>query len=190
MNQPRQPIWNSFLAVSVVVFLMAAILTATSANAFEYGLVQWTEAPLTRGRLVVEGIQGELAVFYVRLDYTPEADKALPQKYRGHWAHNRVAESDIDPSYKFHFPYQFQVREGQSFVAAKGVTAHQWLIEVPGWFVMVLASVIPAIWYGRRVRLSRRRRLGLCLVCGYDLRASRERCPECGTAIGDTILPK
>lgn len=57
-----------------------------------------------------------------------------------------------------------------------------WIV-VPYWALTILASILPAIWTLHLVRQVRRKRLGHCTVCGYDLRASKDRCPECGTEI-------
>lgn len=52
---------------------------------------------------------------------------------------------------------------------------------VPLWLLTTLFAAPPALWIRRRWRLLKRIRNGGCLVCGYDLRATPERCPECGT---------
>jgi len=56
-------------------------------------------------------------------------------------------------------------------------------LTMPFWALIALMSVIPArhLWrLGLRIRCWRRRRRGLCAECGYDLRESSDRCPECG----------
>jgi len=56
-------------------------------------------------------------------------------------------------------------------------------VVIPFWAPTVLSVVlgIPAIGFARRsgVRAYRKAH-GLCISCGYDIRESKERCPECG----------
>jgi hypothetical protein len=46
-------------------------------------------------------------------------------------------------------------------------------------FVFALAAAAKVTF--RRVLAEKRRRAGRCVACGYDIRATRDRCPECGT---------
>jgi hypothetical protein len=60
-----------------------------------------------------------------------------------------------------------------------------WNLSVPYWMLATVTAIpLPVgIWaWLRRGRARRAVRLGLCRRCGYDLRASPGRCPECGTA--------
>jgi len=56
-------------------------------------------------------------------------------------------------------------------------------VTVPHWFAALATAGLPAAWVARRHRarvLRRRADTGLCASCGYDLRATPDRCPECG----------
>jgi hypothetical protein len=51
-------------------------------------------------------------------------------------------------------------------------------LSVRLWLLTSLLAVLPLVFVATAV--TRRRPHGRCTVCGYDLRATPDRCPECG----------
>ena len=61
-------------------------------------------------------------------------------------------------------------------------TRISYMAGFPHWMLLLIGGVscAPAAAGVRPLQRRRRRRQGLCETCGYDLRASPDRCPECG----------
>jgi len=76
-------------------------------------------------------------------------------------------------------------RAGLTVVGGRSALGPVRSVSFPYWMVVLVLGLLPSwrfVWLD--VRRRRRRRAGLCVRCGYDLRASNERCPECGEEIG------
>ena len=54
------------------------------------------------------------------------------------------------------------------------------MVSTPYWLPALCAAVLPVVAARRFIRRRRRTAAGCCPTCGYDLRATPGRCPECG----------
>jgi hypothetical protein len=135
-------------------------------------------APGDKPRIAIEAIEGRLFLLSWEFAQFPMLYIQLPPGVTDHraFAENRRWQSAQPGRFvwqRLGFALVEGLFQGRSY---RG-------IMLPCWFPVLLLSVGPAAWLVLALRQRRRRKLGFCVKCGYDLRASPERCPECGTPI-------
>ncbi|HEV8377561.1 MAG TPA: hypothetical protein VGP99_01830 [Tepidisphaeraceae bacterium] len=72
---------------------------------------------------------------------------------------------------------------GIRFGGLYGQNSMLWNLVIPFWLLTTLFAILPFAEIPlliRALKKSLRHTQGLCPHCGYDLRASPDRCPECG----------
>ena len=113
------------------------------------------------------------------------------------WIIFRQAPADIVPAVSAIPPTQtldfrrwtFLECEFRRLRLPNGETARS--LWVPYQIPMLASAVLPIAWLISRTRQAtlrrQRRRQGKCAHCGYDLRASPGRCPECGASAAGSL---
>jgi hypothetical protein len=76
------------------------------------------------------------------------------------------------------FSFHWFFGPGKSFGRTVDESLVQLLVPMP--LLLLMIGVPCAVVCARIVRRQRRLARQLCVVCGYDLRATPDRCPECG----------
>ena len=157
----KRRLLNLLTAVSVLLSVAVVVLWAWSYGTWRVGV--------GKGRVVAVIVEGSDGEAYLQRRMTHEWTAAMT------W---EELETHATSSLAF---AGFELRRGV-WSAAVPFT----LLAVPLWPLLVATLALPAARLGLARRARRRAAKGLCARCGYDLRGTAGRCPECGAGASVT----
>jgi hypothetical protein len=182
---------HAFTIVAALSLLVCVAIVALWVRShFVYDAVAdgWVNDPPTSGTFV-QAYSNRGAISLRRLEVVVQG--STPPGFRvdrgirlnigpgEHWTTGKPLPWELT---RFRYLMGFSCHNGSSSrPEMPGMTTivHEAGVTLPHWFAALLAAV-PAVIGWRQHRSHRmRERTGLCAKCGYDLRASPERCPEC-----------
>ena len=156
------------LAVVIWSALLAGVLLVWCGS-YRPELSRWAHRRLDAGEQLVHGrtylgsSDGKVTVVRVR-------------KCSGGWNRGSAAGGGLGVSWDS-WPVHTRSERGIYYRIDTVNVSYAWL-ALP----LVAANVI--VWWRRR---RARAAVGMCQVCGYDLRATPDRCPECGSVAGSAV---
>jgi hypothetical protein len=161
----RRRLRISFLWLSVLTCVLSVgiWLTTTSRHLFIW-------FPLGHSSFTIDTALSRLRVQRWPL-FTPPARFSFGQRYNANFAPN--FSTGLIFAEAFRLPKWTDVRD-----------TGYWGFSLPLGYPSVVGAVPPIVWLCREARRRSRQRLrekNICVQCGYDLRATPGRCPECGT---------
>jgi hypothetical protein len=120
-----------------------------------------------------------LVVVWIEVPNTPATTQPTPWRERFILDRNAVKQNEL------HSLLASSANIGEwhllhSYYSSTFWGFHVRALMIPIWLIVPLLLVLPAFQVTTARRNRRRQNIGRCRNCGYDLRATPDRCPECG----------
>lgn len=178
---------NALIVLSLLVFVAGSVFWVRSKTASEsVGFDAGVDRPLaiysTDQRLIIGSSRR-------RESYKPFDDWEWRYTKQDRWWSFDEFKADTQQYNPFHVSLLGIEYFGRAYDPDEPLTTsgfkNDWcfyLLIIPYWFIVPLSALPPLWWFlrGRRSSKRYRRKHGLCLGCGYDLRGTASDCPECG----------
>ena len=180
---------RSLLAASFLLLLIALFGWIRSLNLLDsisYSSSRPSGSVYTTRNYQLDSARGVVGFSIYRIDGLPGAPGARDDSG---WtvAHQSAARFVLPDDTRWRRLRFGFIQSGPDRVrGVEGTTVSSTSWWVPHWFLAAVLAMPLALWLviARPLRARRRRALRQCVQCGYDLRASAGRCPECGAAFG------
>jgi hypothetical protein len=185
MKRIRRWIFSAMIIASGLAWIAVVVLWVRSGRYQDsFGYEGAKRADGWQRGAYVDSSNGNLSCeWWIRQDSPGYSPPVVGWSY-GHW-HIRGADG-----WSAEFKYDVWTYEpapvGSSGGRPSGLVGYAHEMEVPDWFVLAVVSIPPIIGIAYRLRRRRIQRLiagKRCAACGYDLRATPDRCPECGMVV-------
>jgi hypothetical protein len=170
----RHRVGKSLTAVSFLAFVAISFLWVRSYWVKDViGRVWVSSDKLHIGFVQLESNNGALSVqrWWRDLSVTERARKAAERAAPEPGFYYLSGKPDPPAHFLHGFHGYFRVPMGDFDIASRVGIGH--------WVFVLAFSVLPEVWLRKRLRRKRRLQEGLCPMCGYDLRSTPTRCPEC-----------
>jgi len=165
----------------IMILSLALCVTTTVLGLRSYFVVEavfrsrWDPATRRLSKVDIGWFEGEFTFYYERM--APPAQGFFPQPNRG-WQHSTTHL--VSPGFA---SWNIKHQPRSYFLGASGTLGwnENWTVAFGMWPLAVALALLPDYRLFEKNWRTHRVAVGLCPSCGYDLRATPDRCPECGT---------